>query len=94
MKATVKMWVYWVQYDDMKPYLTLYESAGMGKQSPNWTIVREMDIDIEAPEDFDPRPQQIASLREKKKEVQAELQVKINNIDEQIQRLLAIENKS
>lgn len=93
MKATLNMNLYWVQYENSKPQLSLYDSPNMGEASPYWTLVREMEIDVEAPDDFDPRPQQIAALRAKKQEVLAETQAKVNNIEEQITRLLAIEHK-
>lgn len=48
----------------------------------------------EIPDDFDPVVGMISTLREKKKTVLAEAQAAVNRIDEQIQSLLAIENKA
>jgi hypothetical protein len=50
----------------------------------------ECEIEIEIPDDFDPRPQQIAALEQKKQEAMAEYQNTLTEINERISRLQAI----
>jgi len=54
---------------------------------------KDIEIEMEVPEDFDPVNSQIQALKEQKKKVEAGTQVMLNNLDEQIQSLLAIEFK-
>ena len=49
------------------------------------------EIEIEVPDDFDPRPQQVAALEAEKQKARAEFQKRVTDIDKQIQSLLAIE---
>lgn len=54
-------------------------------------FVKEHLTTVEVPDDFDPRPQQVAALEAEKQEARAEFQERITEIDRQIQSLLAIE---
>ena len=54
-------------------------------------FVKEHTTKVEVPDDFDPRPQQIAALEAAKQKARAEFQARITEIDRQIQSLLAIE---
>ena len=54
-------------------------------------FVTEHTTTIEVPDDFDPRPQQVAALEAEKQKARAEFQKRITDIDRQIQSLLAIE---
>ena len=54
-------------------------------------FVKEHTTTVEVPDDFDPRPQQIAALEAAKQKARAEFQARITEIDRQIQSLLAIE---
>jgi hypothetical protein len=53
--------------------------------------IGEQEIEIEIPDDFDPRAQQIAALEAEKKKVMAEYQKTVTDITERINRLQAIE---
>lgn len=55
-------------------------------------LVREHSIEVEVPDDFDPRPQQIQALEKKRDAVRAEMSARITEINNQIQSLLAIES--
>jgi len=93
MKVTVKTFLHWQKYSwDTAPTYVFY-CVDMSKSSPHQVLIREMKIEVDVPDDFDPAPQQIAALRAKKQEVLAETEAKVQNLDEQIQRLLAIEFK-
>lgn len=60
--------------------------------SPNTVIVREHSIEVEVPDDFDPRPAMVASLEEQKQLIRAKFAKEVRDIDERIQSLLAIES--
>jgi hypothetical protein len=50
----------------------------------------EHEFEVEVPDNFDPRPGQVAALEAKKKEIQAEFAAKVKQIEDQINSLLAI----
>ena len=54
--------------------------------------VGPQEIEIEVPDDYDPRAQQIAALEAEKKRVMAEYQKTVRDITERISRLQAIEH--
>ena len=54
-------------------------------------FVTEHTTTVEVPDDFDPRPQQVAALEAAKQKARAEFQERITEIDRQIQSLMAIE---
>lgn len=90
MKQTLKAFILYRQYEwEDEPK---YCIAGMdySTSDPAYALVGQMDVEAEIPDNFDPRPQQVAALRSKKKEVQAELHEKIVQLDEQINKLLAL----
>lgn len=50
-----------------------------------------ISIEVDIPDDFDMNSAEIDKLRKQKKQVQAEMQMQLTRIDEQINSLLAIE---
>ena len=52
-----------------------------------------ISIEVDIPDDFDMNSAEIDKLRKQKKQVQAEMQMRLTSIDEQINSLLAIEYK-
>jgi len=56
----------------------------------NRTHVCEQEIEIEVPDNYDPRAQQIAALEEKRQRVMAEYQKTVNEINDRISKLQAI----
>ena len=96
MNHTIKGWLYWKaasKYSktgapeiNFLPFDPKYATADM------WGVpVREHSIEVEIPDDFDPRPQQIKALDEQISKVRAEFTARINELQEQKSRLLAIE---
>ena len=68
------------------PFDPKYATADM------WGVpVREHSIEVEISDDFDPRPQQVAALDEQIAKTRAEFTARINELQEQKSRLLAIE---
>jgi len=61
------------------------------KYSPHEVVVSEHSIEIEIPDDFDPVPQMVASLEEKKRLARIELAKELAVIDDQIKQLTCID---
>jgi hypothetical protein len=55
--------------------------------------IAEHEIEIEVPDNFDPRAQQIAALEQQKQKVMAEYSVAVEDINEKINKLQALEYK-
>lgn len=75
-----------------KPSYSLHD-GDLSKASPDFVVIKAVELEFDIPDDFDPVPKQIESLKAKKQEVMADTQMKLNQLDEQIQRLLCIEHK-
>ena len=57
----------------------------------NRTYVGEQEIEIEVPDNYDPRAQQIAALEALKQKVMADYHKSVMEINERIGKLLAVE---
>ena len=55
------------------------------------TYVSEQEIEIDIPEDYDPRAQQVAALEKQKQKVMADYQKSVMEINDRINKLLALE---
>ena len=55
------------------------------------TYVGQQEIEIEVPDGYDPRAQKIAALEAQKKKVMADYQKTVDQINERISKLQAIE---
>jgi hypothetical protein len=55
------------------------------------TYVGSQEIEIDVPDSYDPTAQKIAALEEHKKQVMANYQKTVNEINERISKLQAIE---
>lgn len=54
-------------------------------------VVAEHTIEVEVPDDFDPRPEQIARLKAQKAELRAKFSAAVQELDDRINSLLALE---
>ena len=54
-------------------------------------FVKEIDVDVEVPDDYDPRPAQIAALKEKQKQAAADFQAHTTETMRKINELQALE---
>jgi Tfp pilus assembly protein PilN len=91
MKLTA--YVHWVNkewYD--APRFEVWPSD-MTLVGANYVLVGTVDLDFDIPAGFDPRPAQIDALKEQQKKIMADSQAKVTAIEEQIQKLQAIEFK-
>lgn len=59
--------------------------------SEDRSYIGEQEIDIEVPEDYDPRAQQIAALEKQKQKVMADYHKNVMEINDRIGKLLALE---
>ena len=55
------------------------------------TYVGEQEIEVNVPDNYDPRAQQIAALEKHKQKVMADFQISVDGINEKISKLQAIE---
>jgi hypothetical protein len=55
------------------------------------TYIGAQEIEIDVPNDYDPRAQQIAALEKQKQNVMAEYQKNVTEINERINKLQALE---
>lgn len=68
-----------------------YDPSKYGAESI--VVVSEHSIEVEVPDDFNPVPGLVASLKAKKDAVRVEFAARINEIEDQISKLTCIEHK-
>ena len=91
MKVTIKGFITykkddWRDGDDYHFYK--YDMSEHG-----FVTVMPHEIEVEVPDNFDPRPQQVAALIAEKQKARAEFHAHVTEIDRKIQSLLAIEHE-
>jgi len=59
--------------------------------SENYTYVCQQEIELEVPDNYDPRAQQIAALEAQKTKAMADYQKSVTEINERISKLQALE---
>jgi hypothetical protein len=90
MKVTIKGYVTCTQYQwDDKPVFSFYCFDPTSYDASTVKVMTH-EFEVEVPDNFDPRPGQVAALEAKKKEMQAEFSRRVMEIDEKINSLLAI----
>ena len=57
----------------------------------NRTFVGEQEVDLEVPDNYDPRARKIAALEKQKQKVMADYQKMVTEINERISNLQALE---
>lgn len=90
MKITIKGYITCTQYAwDTKPSFSFY---GFDPTTYDASTVKVMEheFEVEVPDNFDPRPGQVAALEAKKEEMRAEFSKRVKDIDDKINSLLAI----
>lgn len=71
-----------------KPYFSFKDYEPNGE---SFVTVRTETLLLEVPDDFDPRPEMVERLKAEKERLKSEFQMRVTQIDAQIQSLLAIE---
>lgn len=96
MKVTIKGILHWEQSAYSEEPVFAINSHDMTKMSDvhrTYVAIKPVEVEFDIPDNFDPREGIIFGLREQKKKVIADAQLKATQIEERIQRLLAIEYK-
>jgi len=90
MKVKITSHVYYTQYswEETGEYQIMYAKLD---DCEHRTYVGEQEIEIEVPDDYDPRAQKIAALEKHKLKVMADYQKTVTEINERISKLQAIE---
>lgn len=90
MKVKTALYVYHTQYD--------WEDQGRYEaytfrtdEDECRTFVGEQEVDLEVPDNYDPRARQIAALEKKKLKAMADYQKMVTDINEKISKLQALE---
>lgn len=89
---TTKMVIHGRRNYDGQIDFSLYYSD-MSQYGETALMEKDVTVEFELPDDFDLTTAEVEALKKQKQQVQAEAQVRINLIDEKIQRLLCIEHK-
>jgi hypothetical protein len=94
MKTTIKLFVTYTKRDYQKKPdigLTCYDPRSNPEIFTDTVVVRTMDIEVDVPDDFDPRPDLIKGLKEQEKKARADFEHRVTGIREQISKLQALE---
>lgn len=90
MKLKVTVHIFYSQYswENKGEYHVFYAKIA---DDENSTYIGAQEIEIEVPDDYDPRAQKIAALEKHKQKVMAEFQKTVDQINERISNLQALE---
>ena len=90
MKLAAKIYIYYKKYhwEDTGEYIVFAFKTG---DSDTLTFIGEQDVELEIPDNYDPRAQQVAALEAAKQKVMADYQKSVNEINDRISKLQALE---
>ena len=90
MKVKTTVHIYYCKFDwDSE---SKFEVFSFKTDDDNYrTYVGEQEIEIEVPDNYDPRAQKIVALEKQKQNVMAEYQKTVTEINERINKLQALE---
>ena len=90
MKVKVTAHIYFSKYswEEKGEYLLFYAKVD---DSETMAHVSSQEIEVEIPDDYDPRAQQIAALEKQKQKAMADYQKTVTDINERISKLQALE---
>jgi hypothetical protein len=90
MKTTITVHLHYRKYDfDEKGTFELFSFVLADSDGRTYIGPREVEVDV--PEDYDPRAQQIAALEKHKQKVMADFQKTVTEINARISNLQALE---
>jgi hypothetical protein len=89
MKIKITAHVYHCQYswEEKGEFLLFYAKVD---DIDSMIHVSEQEVEIEVPDNYDPRAQQVAALEKQKQKVMADYQKMVTDINERISKLQAI----
>jgi hypothetical protein len=90
MKIKVTAHVYHCKYswEQKGEFLLFYVKVD---DTDSMTHVSEQEVEIEVPDNYDPRAQQIAALEAQKQKIMADFQQSVTDINRRISELSAVE---
>jgi hypothetical protein len=91
IKTTIHIFHSQYSWEEKGEYLVFYAKI---PDDDSRTYVGEQEIEIEVPDNYDPRAQQIAALEKHKQKVMADFQRSVDGINEKISKLQALEYKA
>jgi hypothetical protein len=91
MKIKTTVYIFHSQYswENKAEYLVFYAKI---EDNENRTFVCEQEIEIEVPDNYDPRAQKIEALQAHKLKIMADYQKTVTEINARISKLQAIEH--
>ena len=87
IKTTAHIFYCKYSFEEKGQYLVFYAKV---KDDEDRTYVGEQEIEIEVPDNYDPRAQQIEALEKQKQKVMADYQKTVTEINNRINNLKAI----
>jgi hypothetical protein len=91
MKVKIKAHVYYNKYSWESNGIFQIYSFKMDDENHR-THVCEQEVEVEVPDNYDPRAQQITALEKQKQKVMADYQKTVNEINTRISKLQALEH--
>lgn len=91
MKKTLKGFLHMSTASWSKGELALYGCDMSATANMNCVCIKPLEIEVELPDDFDPRPAQIAALQAKQKQAAADFHVMNTELMRKINELQALE---
>ena len=90
MKVKTTIYIHYNQWvcEETGQYLVFYFKL---EDNAHRTYIGEQEIEIEVPDDYDPRAQQVAALEKQKQKVMADYQKTVIEINDRISKLQALE---
>jgi hypothetical protein len=77
------------QWEEKGEYQILYTAL---PDDDTLTYICEQKVEVEVPDNYDPRSQQVVALEKQKQKVMADYQKKVAEINNRIKNLLALEH--
>ena len=96
MKTVIKGYIIQQRYT-WEPEATITFTTQDYKTNPSSSehikiaVICAHEFEVETPDDFDPRPQQVAALEVAKQKLRAEFAARVNEIERQISELTCLE---
>lgn len=94
MKHTVEAFLHYSTNEWEVGKLGIYPFDMSGRDHSRSVLVKTFDIEVEVPDNFDPRPEQIKQLEKKQQEAAAAFHALTIEIKRQISELQSLENSS
>lgn len=88
IKTTIHIYFSKFSWEKQGEYLVLYTKI---EDSGHMTYVNSQEIEINVPDNYDPRAQQIVGLEKQKQKVMADYQKTVTEINDRISKLQALE---